>query len=99
LQEITSALLSPTWPHLHITRLQPPFFSTGLLHLGQGLVLAASQLRVSLSPLIFSSHMAHIAQVQGECGCLAHLKQKDTPHGHSGSTYGSLSTCMYVTVE
>lgn len=36
------------WPHLQSTRLQPPFFSTGLPHLGQGLVLAANQLRVSL---------------------------------------------------
>ena len=75
-----------TWPHLQTTRLQPPFFSTGLVHLGQGLVLAASQLRVSLSPLTFSSHISHILQVQGLWGALAHLKQNTSPHAHSGST-------------
>ena len=75
-----------TWPHLHITRLQPPFFSTILAHLGQGLVLAMSQLRVSLSPLDFSSHACHMLHVQGEWGSFPHLKQKVTPHEHSGST-------------
>jgi hypothetical protein len=66
--------------------LQPPFFSTGFVHLGQGLVFAASQLRVSLSPLTFSSHISHILQVQGLWGAPAHLKQKASPHAHSGST-------------
>lgn len=32
-------------PHLHVTWLQPPFFSTGLVHLGQGLVFAIIQER------------------------------------------------------
>lgn len=53
-----------TCPHLHTTRLQPPFFSTGLLHLGQGLVLMVIQFLVSLSPLIFSSHSSHILPAQ-----------------------------------
>lgn len=79
-------MLHLTCPHLHTTRLQPPFFSTGLVHLGHGFVLAASQLRVSLSPLIFSSHICHISQVQGEWGARAHLKQNATPQPHSGST-------------
>lgn len=51
-----------TWRHLQTTRLQPPFFSTGLPHLGQGLVLAASQLLVSLSSWIFCLHLAHLDQ-------------------------------------
>jgi hypothetical protein len=55
------------------------------LHLGQGLVLAIIQFLVSLSPLILSSHMFHILQVQGEWGVPPHLKQKVTPHTQSGS--------------
>lgn len=51
-----------TWRHLQTTRLQPPFFSTGLPHLGQGLVLAASQLQVSLSSWIFCFHLPHLDQ-------------------------------------
>lgn len=39
-----------TWPHLQVTWLHPPFFSTGLLHLGQGLVLARIQLRAADMP-------------------------------------------------
>lgn len=39
-----------------------------------------------------SSQARHRAQVQGECGMLPHLKQKETPQGQSGSTYGSSST-------
>jgi hypothetical protein len=38
------------------TRLQPPFFSTGLAHLGQGFVLAVSQWEVSLSSWHFCRH-------------------------------------------
>lgn len=75
-----------TCPHVHTTRLQPPFFSTALLHLGQGLVLMAIQFLVSLSPLIFSSHSSHILQVHGLCGSLAQRKQKFLPQLHSGST-------------
>lgn len=51
---------SLTCRHLQTTRLQPPFFSTGLPHLGQGLVLAASQLLVSLSSWIFCFHFFHL---------------------------------------
>ena len=51
---------SCTWPHLHTTRLQPPFFSTWLRHLGQGLVLVLSQFAVSLSSLHFRSHCVHL---------------------------------------
>ena len=49
-----------TCRHLQTTRLQPPFFSTGLPHFGQGLVLAASQLLVSLSSWIFCFHFFHL---------------------------------------
>ena len=52
--------LDLTCRHLQTTRLQPPFFSTGLPHLGQGLVLAASQLLVSLSSWIFRFHFFHL---------------------------------------
>ena len=43
-----------------MTRLQPPFFSTGLPHLGQGLVCAVSQFFVSLSSAHFSRHSRHL---------------------------------------
>lgn len=49
-----------TWRQVHMTRLQPPFFSTGLPHLGQGLVLAVSQFFVSLSSWHFSFHCFHL---------------------------------------
>ena len=62
-----------TCPHLHVTWLHPPFFSTGLLHLGQGLVLAAIQLRVSLSPLVFSSHTD---QLQFKTGVGGEVEQR-----------------------
>jgi hypothetical protein len=84
---------TPTWPQGQVTWLQPPFFSTGLWQLGQGLVLAVTQLAVSLSPCSFSIHMRAISQVQGEWGFSRHLKQKVCPHLHSGSCQGSLSTC------
>ena len=35
-----------------------------------------------------------MAQVQGECGSLPHLKQKVFPQPHSGSTKASPSTCV-----
>ena len=57
---VTQRGLHPTCRHLQTTRLQPPFFSTGLPHLGQGLVLAASQLLVSLSSWIFRFHFFHL---------------------------------------
>ena len=49
-----------TWPHLHTTRLQPPFFSTWLRHLGHGFVLVLSQFAVSLSSLHLRSHLVHL---------------------------------------
>ena len=59
--------MSHTWRHWHTTRLQPPFFSTGFPHLGQGLVLAAIQLRVSLSSWIFCFHLAHLRACAPMC--------------------------------
>ena len=68
-----------TWRHWQTTRLQPPFFSTGFPHLGQGLVLAAIQLRVSLSSWIFCFHLDHLQA----CAPMSHPHRKvwkDDPH-------------------
>ena len=76
------------WPQRHSTRLQPPFFSTGLEHLGQGLVLAESQLEVSLPSRmrrIQSTSMSHVA---GECGASQHAKQNCCPHSQSTCSAG-----------
>jgi hypothetical protein len=54
------------WPHMQPTRLQPPFFSTGLWHFGHGLVWTVSQFTVSDSSLHFLSQRVHISQEQGE---------------------------------
>jgi len=58
-------------PQVQTTRLQPPFFSTGLVHLGQGLVLMAIQFLVSLSPVTFSSHRSHILPAKSYQGSTA----------------------------
>ena len=50
----------PTCPQWQVTRLQPPFFSTGFPHLGQGFVLAVSQCLVSLSSWHFCFHCFHL---------------------------------------
>ena len=62
------ALRARTWRQTHMTRLQPPFFSTGLPHLGQGFVCAVSQFFVSLSSWHFSRHSRHLerARVSGD---------------------------------
>ena len=44
--------------------MQPPFFSTGLPHLGHGFVLAVIQFLFSLSPWILLSHSRHLARAQ-----------------------------------
>ena len=62
---VATTCQSLTWPHRQTTRLQPLIFSTGLLHLGQVLVKACSQLLVSLSPLVLTLHSFHISQVHG----------------------------------
>jgi hypothetical protein len=49
-----------TWPQRQETWLQPPFFSTGLPHFGQGFVLAVSQFLFSLSPRFFCFHCFHL---------------------------------------
>ena len=49
-----------TCPHLHVTRLHPEIFSTLELQRGQGLVLAATQCLLSLSPVVFFSHIRHL---------------------------------------
>jgi hypothetical protein len=46
---------APTCPHLHVTWLHPPFFSTSLLHLGQGFVLAVIQWRVCVAGIMSDS--------------------------------------------
>ena len=51
---------SRTWEQWQVTKLQPPFFSTGFPHLGQGLVLADSQFLVSLSSWHFCFHSFHL---------------------------------------
>jgi len=45
---------------MQTTRLQPPFFSTSLPHLGQGLVLAVSQFLVSLSSWHLTFQRLHL---------------------------------------
>jgi len=45
---------------MQTTRLQPPFFSTSLPHLGQGLVLAVSQFLVSLSSWHLTFQRRHL---------------------------------------
>lgn len=57
LSEVRRALACPQWQY---TKLQPPFFSTGLLHFGQGLELALIQLCVSLSSTHFRRHFFHL---------------------------------------
>jgi hypothetical protein len=55
----TSTVSTPP-PHLHwlqVMCMQPWFFSMGLWHLGQGLVLARIQLRFSLSALFLVIHL------------------------------------------
>ena len=51
-----------TCPQRQTTRLQPPAFSTGLVHLGQGLVLAFSQEAVSVPSRMRRFHSASLAQ-------------------------------------
>jgi hypothetical protein len=51
--------------HLHwlqVMCMQPWFFSMGLWHLGQGLVLARIQFRFSLSALFFVIHLRTVSQ-------------------------------------
>jgi len=52
------------WPQRQETWLQPPFFSTGLPHLGHGFVLAVIQFLFSLSPWILLSHSRHLPCAQ-----------------------------------
>lgn len=72
-------------PQIHATRLQPPFFSTGLWHLGQGLVFTVIQFTVSDSSRHFLIQSSHITQEHGECACKEQLKQNWHPHVHSTS--------------
>jgi hypothetical protein len=72
-------------PHIHATRLQPPFFSTGLWHLGQGLVFTVIQFTDSDSSRHFLIQRSHIMQEHGECACKEQLKQNWHPHVHSTS--------------
>lgn len=56
------AVPPPTHLHCeHVMCMQPWFFSMGLWHLGQGLVLARIQLRFSLSALFLVSHLRTVA--------------------------------------
>lgn len=53
-------------PQKQDTWLQPPFFSTGLRHFGQGFVLIVIQLTVSDSSWHFLDQSSHMRQEQGE---------------------------------
>jgi hypothetical protein len=77
---------APTRPHTHPPRhppTHPPFFSTGLLHLGQGLVLALSQLEVSLPSFMRRSQSRSMSQVAGLCCTSQQAKQNLWPHAQS----------------
>lgn len=74
-------------PQIHATRLQPPFFSTGLWHLGQGLVFTVIQFTVSDSSRHFLIQSSHIMQEHGECARKEQLKQNWHPHVHSTSQW------------
>lgn len=77
---------------MQLTKLQPPFFSTGLWHFGQGLVWTVIQLTVSDSSRHFLVQSSHIQQEQGECASDKQLKQNCKPHEHSTSQNSSVST-------
>lgn len=79
----------PHYPPTHISTLtHPPFFSTGLLHLGQGLVLAFSQLLVSDPSCMRCSQSCSMSQVQGECCTSQQAKQNWWPHAQSTCSGG-----------
>ena len=81
------------WPQGHATRLQPPFFSTALAHLGHGFVLALSQLVVSLSSSHLARHRRSMSHVLGACGGQPHAKQNACPHAQRGSHTAPRCTC------
>lgn len=80
------------WPQIQLTKLQPPFFSTGLWHFGQGFVWTVIQLTVSDSSRHFLTQSSHIKHEQGECASSKQLKQNCSPHEHSTSHKSSSST-------
>ena len=79
-------------PQIQLTKLQPPFFSTGLWHFGHGFVWTVIQLTVSDSSRHFLAQSSHIRHEQGECASDKQLKQNCTPHEHSTSHSSSSST-------
>lgn len=79
-------------PQIQLTRLQPPFFSTGLWHFGQGFVWTVIQLTVSDSSRHFLAQRSHIKHEQGECASDKQLKQNCMPQAHSTSQNSSSST-------
>lgn len=79
-------------PQIQLTRLQPPFFSTGLWHFGQGFVFTVIQFIVSDSSLHFLVQSSHIRHEQGECASDEQLKQNWCPQAHSTSQNSSSST-------
>lgn len=79
---------------MQLTKLQPPFFSTGLWHLGQGFVCTVIQLTVSDSSRHFLVHSFHIKHEQGECASDTQLKQNCKPQEHSTSQNSSFSTLI-----
>ena len=85
-----------TWRHLQTTRLQPPFFSTGFPHLGQGLVLAASQLLVSLASWIFCFHLAHLHACAPLCP-FTHMTERLQHTGFSHGAYVMHVTILQIT--
>ena len=78
----TPATQPPSHPATHPAT-HPPFFSTGLLHLGQGLVLALSQLEVSLPSFMRRSQSRSMSQVAGLCCTSQQAKQNLWPHAQS----------------
>lgn len=77
---------------MQLTRLQPPFFSTGLWHFGQGFVCTVIQLTVSDSSRHFLIQSSHIKHEHGEWASDKQLKQNWRPHEHSTSQNSSSST-------
>lgn len=65
--------------------MQPWFFSMGLWHLGQGLVLARIQLRFSLSALFLVIHLRTVSQ---RTWAGSDQAQHEQPHRHARHTKG-----------
>ena len=70
------------WPQRQETWLQPPFFSTGLPHLGHGFVLAVIQFLFSLSPWILLSQSRHLAWGHIALNACSHITWDDTADTH-----------------